>query len=1261
GEGIIRYQIKEIRKGENPLELEIHHEHFPNFTLSVSLMDGNRLVTADLPFTVERELKVSVIPEKEAFLPGETAVVTVEIRDHQDNPVETEFSLSLVNEALFARYSDPSGDIVSYFQKEASRQAEMRVETSCTFSYEAQTIQVNRDILDELSRLDTARRARPVTEAEEYAPMGPKPGEGQADDYGGASKAEARSKTAKPGSKDKKALKEMAPGEPEEAEQPRRQETAGVGFWKVSVISDGSGRAAVAVPLPESISAYRITVKGCTRETLVGEASAPLIVRKIFFAELKNPSLLQAGDSIRPLCTVHNLSDYSGPVRASLTLKTGVSSDVLSLESSVKNGASLQLLFPPYRVPEAESLTMSLDVSGGGSLRDGVTYTIPVKPWGLRFADHASGSAVSDRSVSLSLPPGKSYRDRHLIISASGSLNQTLGQLVFQDSPEPVFERDPISVSFPHQEPSELLALASLIDYLEDRDRASLELGKARRLAQALVSQLTATQQDSGGWREGSGISEIEVSALAHWALVRSRDVGIRVDADVLKRSEVFLKDNYSRIGQEKEGLRAMVLHALSTGGEIDFAFVNRLYRNRNTLSAMALAYTALCLHSLERSEMAIELLALLDSKGKSTDEGQLYWEPDPDLVWVRSEAETTAMVLLAYEALKPQARQIEKGTAYLLSARGRFSFYPVKAKGMAVAALAGFYRNVKEARNDFELTVAVNGRSLRKLSVRNGAGAMVIETPESVIRDGENRVSFSIEGRGEYLFTTSLIGFSQDLRHESSDALPGIESKEYLHENLTYRGKSIGTSTMVIDELAAGSVSNVKIIFNGWTKNRYLVLEDPIPSGATVLEESIRGSHSFVRVEDGKIIFTFEPNKTLYNLSYQIANYTPGIYRILPPVLRDPFNPSEMVVGDVDELALLAPGEQSKATYIMNKEELYGLGRANFDDGNNTHALELLERLYFMDSKYQRKEVARMLLWLRSDADHYNARRLVEYFEILKENYPDLTIPFDRILTIGRAYHDMGEYERAYLVYRATVETSFFKDAPVGGALEEAGEVLGSIDFMRSLWQEYPDSAPVVEAYFALAQELYEKAPEAGSITSRPTGPRKEKPVKLTQSDMLNQAEQMLWRFMTLYRQNPLADDAAFSRVNISLDKKAYPSAVSLCKQYKQRYPKSEFQSSFQYMEALGFFSLLEYDEAISSARVIAEGEPSDENRDLALYILGQVYHAKQDPATALRYYTMVREKFPDAREAAAYFERKSISLPEVSHFKPGEQVNLE
>ncbi len=1279
GEGVISYEVIEIGPGEKLVEFPVDHSHFPNFVFAVALMDGNRLESASLPFTVERQLKITIQPEKQEYLPGENARITVDVKDHLGDPVESEFSLALVNEALFARYSDPAGDIIDFFQRDAFREAAMVLQTSCTFSYLARTVAVNRDIAEEMARLaelkdDLAGASMAEDEAFDR--------EEPAAEIAASKAAEALQEAMKKEAKPARTTSGRARDEEGEAET-RRREDESPALWLVAVTTKPTGRAVVSVPMPQIISSYRITVKGCTETTLVGESTASIVVKKPFFASLRTPELVQERDAVRFVCEIHNIGDYEGPVSGSLQLQTGDRKEIFSLRETIEAGEIRQVVFPPYTIPEGNRLKIALDVSAKPGLEDGLSKDIPIRAWGLPFADQKSGKASTDRTLFLELPPGRSYSNNKLVISTGASLNQELVDLVLGGSVEPLLDADPISQYFPATEPSELLALASLIDYLENKSASRQDLDRALIGARALVAALSASQLDSGAWRYGTGKSEIEVTALAYWALARANEVGIRVDATVLKRSEEFLRDQYSRVAQDAYESRAMILYSLSVQGGADFAFVNRLYRQRNSLSDAALAYTALCLHGLDRDDMGLELLSMLEKSAKlegetdddqyGTDSGR-HWAGANNIEWNRNSVETTALVMLAFQALKPSDPLIEEGMLYLMSQKGRFGIRPIKAKGIVIAALTGYYKDIKEGLRDFVLEIAVNDSPLETLTVKgqrivasaggSEQGKATILVPASLIRSGRNKIDFGFSGTGEYFYAASLTGFSSDLDVKPSWEKPEILSKSYIHENLTYRGQPIGTSSMTIKELESTRVSTVRISLSGRTGSHYMVIEDSFPAGATVLKDTIRGSHSFVQVSGNRIYFFFEPGSTLYSISYQISGYIPGDYNVLPTMIRNTLNPSEMVLGKSTSLILLAPGESSSEPYEMNREELYGLGKATFDDGQQQNSaslkrqsLELLEELYGRDKKYKQREVAQMLLWLRSEPEFYDAKRLVEYFEILKENYPDLFIPFRKILVIGKAYHDIGEYERSYLVYRATVEASFLKDAPIGGALEQAGEPLGSIDFMRRLWREYPDSPPVVETYFALAQELYERAPGAQSITSRLRAEdQSERPTK---AELMSMAEAMFWRFMALYPRNPLTDDAAFSRVNLTLDRKAYETSVYLCRQYLERFPESDFVSSFQYMEALGFFSMLRYNEAIEAAREVAESDSED--RDLAIYILGQIYHAKQNPAQAISYYKRVQHKFPDAREAAVYFERKEISLQEVSSFTPGKPVEIE
>ena len=70
-------------------------------------------------------------------------------------------------------------------------------------------------------------------------------------------------------------------------------------------------------------------------------------------------------------------------------------------------------------------------------------------------------------------------------------------------------------------------------------------------------------------------------------------------------------------------------------------------------------------------------------------------------------------------------------------------------------------------------------------------------------------------------------------------------------------------------------------------------------------------------------------------------------------------------------------------------------------------------------------------------------AGRVVRYFEIIKEKWPELELPFEKIVKVAAAYHELGEYERSYLVFRATTESSFGRESAVGRLSGRARRIL--------------------------------------------------------------------------------------------------------------------------------------------------------------------------------------------------------------------------
>ena len=538
------------------------------------------------------------------------------------------------------------------------------------------------------------------------------------------------------------------------------------------------------------------------------------------------------------------------------------------------------------------------------------------------------------------------------------------------------------------------------------------------------------------------------------------------------------------------------------------------------------------------------------------------------------------------------------------------------------------------------------------------------------MMNEGRNFVEFRLNGRGEYAYAVTLRGFTRNLKDPESWPYPYVHGREYYHRTLEYRGRSIGVnSTSPVQNIEIGQRVRVHVDINHYTNTKthrgYLVVEEHLPAGMMLAEGSLKGSHVHHEIDTGRITMYYPAGKYTGDFSYELIGDASGKYRILPTIIRDAVDTGKLRIGKEAELTVLAPDTKSPDKYVMNKGELYQLGQLHFKDRLYAKALGHLSELFKQDSKYNEREVARMLLWIYSSKGFYDAKQIISAFEILRERYPDLELPYEKILVVGKAYRDLAEYERAYLVFKATIDSSFINDINVSAVLEDQGQFLGSIDYQEDLWREYPDTSEVASMYFSISQALYLKSSKAAELAKRERqlaimrGGREvrqgRQPDKV---EMLKETIRILNSFMALYPENPLCDDAAFSMANASLDLKQYDAVVNLSGKFKERFPKSEFASGFQYMIALGHFSKHNHPEALKAAKVVATGESKDKN--YAEYIVGQIYHAEGNPAEAIDWYGKVKEKYPDARQAIDYFQKKSIKLEEVNIFRPGKPVEI-
>ena len=1313
GEGVIAYEVLALKSGMNPLQFTVGHAHFPNFYLGVAAIEGQQLRTTQKHFVVERSLNLEVSWKEEQprpdynfepfpiYEPGATAEVEVRATDQLGKPVKAEFSLALVDEALFAIHSDTLMPINNFFQKGSRRKSAMRTASSCTFRYEPPTRRVIQEILqvkvafDRPAGLAMVEHVGATRDA-----LGDVPAEGQLEEevhitFSASARATEPSKASPEPQVRKRVIKPILKptigdstmvehgtaarigpvnGPLESGTLRVREEFTDAGHWIGAVITDDAGVATVTIPMPEKTTKWRLTGRGATVDTLVGEVRVHAVTRKDFFLDIQTPAIVTEGDQIRVHVRLHNLTDFEGDAEVQLTLTVdGARHSLRDHERlAIKGQDTTELIFDATTVPAGDRLIIEA-IATAGTMRDGIQREAPIRPWGLEYADTQSGTASGDRTVYVELPADQRYTRKGLTVSIGPNVSRLIFDLAMSHHPQ-WFQNIAIrsTVQMPGDSGSDLLALAHALGYVKQAGGHTTDNRELLARARTYVGRLVTTQNSDGGWSwigRGSE-SQPRVTSRNLWAMAAARQAGVAVDDQTIAKTTAYLKTAFARTNQEDNDTKAVILHALATLGEADFAYANRLYRRRNQLTDAALAYTALIFVNLERLEIARELLNVLEHRDLLSALPPLKSgeKTFPSLTGA-GRVETIALALLGLEAVRPNSPRIKQAVEYLIGQRRYYGYSPYTAKGPVVAALATYYQETQYTADDYKLGILVNGEMLETIVVRQDSANYLINVPIAHIIDGQNSIKMRIDGRGTYTYLVTLNGFSPLIpswvETESKTAdnwkTPQI-TRRYHHTPLEYQGRPIeARSTTQITQLEAGMRTDVavdislergSILFRHQDKDRHLVVDEYFPAGTTVVDGSVKGDFHHYELGDGVMHLYYKPRGHMRRYTYQLISYTPGEYRVLPTVIRDAQHPGDMWLGTVGSLTVLGPGEKSPDQYHLNNNEAYTLGKAYFDDGRYSDALPLLERLPADSFFYNKKETTQMLLWMYTTKAHYNARKVVETFELSRERYPELYIPFDKIRVVSAAYRDIGEFERATFVHRSTIESSFLNDANVSATLQDEGKFLRSIGFMEELWREYPDTAAAIPAYFALSQALYTRKDK--KIQENRGG----KSQTVTKQEILARTAEMLFQFLTLYPTNPLADDAGFSLANVLMDVEDFETVVQLCQLNQARYPASDLLSSFQYMEALGFFSLHAHEKAIGAATTVALSESED--RDFARYILAQIYHVQEKPEQAITWYNKVRKIYPDADESIAHFKAQRIALPEVTIKRPNTDVTL-
>ena len=219
------------------------------------------------------------------------------------------------------------------------------------------------------------------------------------------------------------------------------------GYWNPAVETGPEGKATVTFSVPDRTTSWTLLGKGITTDTLAGEGTADLVVKKDLFGELKLPLAFTDGDRAEVLASVHNDAVEQGTLE--VTLKTTIDGRSVEEKKTVavtsKGIHELSFAVSLERPKSSEddkaegtlgevAAAFELTVAAG-ELRDVLRRSVPLLPDGIPVFGAASGSATSDATAWVEAPADMPVEAPYLQILVGPTVERSLLDIVLGPAP----------------------------------------------------------------------------------------------------------------------------------------------------------------------------------------------------------------------------------------------------------------------------------------------------------------------------------------------------------------------------------------------------------------------------------------------------------------------------------------------------------------------------------------------------------------------------------------------------------------------------------------------------------------------------------------------------------------------------------------------------------------------------------------------------------------------------------------------------------
>ncbi|HLZ12403.1 MAG TPA: MG2 domain-containing protein [Candidatus Acidoferrum sp.] len=858
-------QSKRVIHATSPsasIDVPIQGENQPNVFVAVAFWKDNKFYQSSRNLkvpAVQKQLQIDIQPSQKQFQPGQKGSYALRVRDNDGKPVVGEFSIGVVDEAIYSIYPDQSGDIHQFFYGPVYDRVSTESSLGFYFSGEAGK-----------REMFLAYRAQNTPRA-------------------------------------------LAQLKPETPVQPKvRKLFPDTALWLADVRTDTNGHADAQIEFPDSLTSWRATVRGATLDTKVGSATNNVIVRKNLMVRMVVPRFFRQGDEVTVSAIVHNYLMSEKTVQVSL--------DASGLE--LLSPASGQVTVPSrgeakfdWRVrakSEHESVLTAKALTNEES--DAMELTLPITPVGVKITDAKSGSQAlpeQEDKVQVNLPANfdQSAPTVDVVLSSSyaGSIFSALDYLT----------------SYPYgcteQTMSSFLPNIVVAKALKDlKLPQSVDTPELEKKIRAGMDRLKDFQHEDGGWGWWKDDeSQVFMTAYVVSGFAQAQAAGYGVDSTSLSRAEKYLHGALANHPNMRDDLRAYVVYALALNSASTTEEIQSAWTKRSSMTSQGLSMLGLALHATGDLYRAKEIARSIESAAVVTDR-EASWPATYDYFMefaLDDGAETTAYAVRLLSLVSPESPLLPKAAFWLVSHRnGGYFWDSTKQTAMVVFGLTEYLKASHEFDANFRAELSVNGTpvSAKQFTAADGLNPVqpTFHLIASQLHPGANEIRIRKSGPGRLYWSTSAAFYSNDKRLVQNNNLSLNITRDYFRLTPESSGSKIVYRTDPLNsELHVGDILAVRVTVAGgeW---RYLLMEDPIPAGAEFIarddlyelkERPSWWGYWYTRREfhDDRAAIFQEYFKGQHQYVYLLKIVNPGKFQVSPAMVQPMYQPSIFATSD--------------------------------------------------------------------------------------------------------------------------------------------------------------------------------------------------------------------------------------------------------------------------------------------------------------------------------------------------------------------------